>query len=381
MHIYLYPILQALRIFPIVLAVVLLPFMFFQYRRYGAVSGIRSLVLYSFIFYLLAAYFITILPLPDRNAITTHYRDMMQLVPFQFVADFFKKTSLVISDPSTYLRALLQNVIIQPVFNVVLTIPFGIYLRYYFKRTFKETVFASFGLALFFELTQLSGLYGYYSGPYRLFDVDDLILNTLGGILGYALSPSLTFFFPSRERIDTHSYQKGIGSVTYIRRLYAYLIDYVFLVFINFLITALLRWLGLNMPSLWLDFFLFMTYFALIPYLFKSATPGQRAVRIHVVSTKGTLNVFQLFLRALCVYVIFDQGPAIFNTLSGFLTQNENIELIPLLIVLGLQAAWYLFLVIHICYTAFEGQRILFYERLSTTRMESTIQEPIGETI
>lgn len=45
------------------------------------------------------------------------------------------------------------------------------------------------GLSLVFELTQLSGLFGLYPRPYRLADVDDLMTNTLGGMVGYWLRP------------------------------------------------------------------------------------------------------------------------------------------------------------------------------------------------
>ncbi|MGE9575057.1 VanZ family protein, partial [Escherichia coli] len=67
-----------------------------------------------------------------------------------------------------------QSVFLEPAFNVLLLIPFGIYLRYYFRLSFMKTMIASFCLSLFFELTQLSGLYFIYPRPYRLFDVNDL---------------------------------------------------------------------------------------------------------------------------------------------------------------------------------------------------------------
>lgn len=63
--------------------------------------------------------------------------------------------------------------------------PFGVYLRYYFKQDLKRTILFSFLLSLFYELTQLSALYGIYSGPYRLADVEDLICNTMGGAVGW----------------------------------------------------------------------------------------------------------------------------------------------------------------------------------------------------
>ncbi|MBH9968516.1 VanZ family protein [Bacillus enclensis] len=54
-------------------------------------------------------------------------------------------------------------------------------------RSFKKVVLASLCLSLTFELTQL--LFNFGS-----FDVDDLTLNTFGGILGYTPFHTLTSY-------------------------------------------------------------------------------------------------------------------------------------------------------------------------------------------
>lgn len=65
--------------------------------------------------------------------------------------------------------------------NVIIFVPFGIFLpmasRY---RSFFSTMFASFGLSLCVEVFQFVTKVG-------SFDVDDLLLNTIGGILGHIL--------------------------------------------------------------------------------------------------------------------------------------------------------------------------------------------------
>ena len=65
--------------------------------------------------------------------------------------------------------------------NILIFIPFGFFMpmasRY---RSFTGTVFYSFGLSLCVELFQLVTMVG-------SFDVDDLLLNTIGGVLGYLL--------------------------------------------------------------------------------------------------------------------------------------------------------------------------------------------------
>ncbi|MFC0300976.1 VanZ family protein [Virgibacillus soli] len=67
--------------------------------------------------------------------------------------------------------------------NIIAFMPFGFLLPLLMKRNinFKSVVMATFCLSLLYELTQLIFSFG-------SFDVDDLILNTLGGALGYVTS-------------------------------------------------------------------------------------------------------------------------------------------------------------------------------------------------
>ena len=99
-----------------------------------------------------------------------------------------------------------------------MTIPFGMYLKYYFKCNLKKTILFSFLLSLFFELTQLTGLYFIYPKAYRLFDVDDLLMNTLGGIVGYSLLNLINKFLPTREEIDKKAIEEG-KNVSGLRRI------------------------------------------------------------------------------------------------------------------------------------------------------------------
>lgn len=68
----------------------------------------------------------------------------------------------------------------------------------------------TFCLSLFFELTQLTGLYFIYPRSYRLFDVNDLLHNTLGGVFGYLMTPIFTFLLPTRAEIDEILTKKGL---------------------------------------------------------------------------------------------------------------------------------------------------------------------------
>ena len=100
-------------------------------------------------------------------------------MPFAFIGDIIENADIVLSQPRTWLNILGESAFWTTVFNFVMTLPFGAYLRYYFRCGWKKTLLLSFLLSLFFELTQLTGLYFIYPGSYRLFDVDDLMVNTL----------------------------------------------------------------------------------------------------------------------------------------------------------------------------------------------------------
>lgn len=63
--------------------------------------------------------------------------------------------------------------------NVVIFVPFGFFMPMASKyRSFFATLFYSFGLSLCVETFQLVTRVG-------SFDVDDLLLNTIGGVVGY----------------------------------------------------------------------------------------------------------------------------------------------------------------------------------------------------
>lgn len=77
----------------------------------------------------------------------------------------------ILSSPIEYLK--------NSLLNIILFIPLGFLLPYIWKhfRFFKNTLFFGFGCTLFIEVMQIF--------TFRLTDVDDLITNVTGTILGY----------------------------------------------------------------------------------------------------------------------------------------------------------------------------------------------------
>lgn len=377
------PIKTAIFIFPFLALVISGILLIFEYRKYGTFLIRRAIILYSFIFYLLCAYFLIILPLPARSAVAQYTGPYYELRPFYFVVRFLQETVLNIHDPSTYLPALKQGVVLEPVFNVLLLVPFGVYLRYYYKFSLKKTILASFFLSLFFELTQLSGLYFIYPRPYRLADVNDLINNTFGGVLGYGLTPLFTFLLPTRDQLDEAAYQKG-QSVSLLRRFVAWLIDW----FLIGILQGLLVWGFDALPAYknwaatypifanrsWFFVMVFLV-FMLLPKVTNGQTIGKKVVRIRIVEEGQTkIRLRALFFRYGYLYFLYGFISIYLTEASSLLNSNNRmLQLVSLFIYLFCVALLFLF-ILNILYTLIRRRRRLFYENASHTYTISTIE-------
>ena len=66
----------------------------------------------------------------------------------------------------------------------------------------RNVIILTFLLSLAIELAQLTGLFFIYPGSYRLFDVDDLMLNTLGGFAGTVLANFVSDLIPDTRNVS-----------------------------------------------------------------------------------------------------------------------------------------------------------------------------------
>jgi len=141
---YLEIIKTAIFIFPIIAFLFTLPYMMHQYHKYGSVYALRSIIIYSFILYLIVAYFLIILPLPSIEEVKNLTTDRWQLQPFSFVIDILNKTNFQINDFTTYINLIKSAPFYQAFFNILLCLPFGVCLCYFFKFNLKETIILSY---------------------------------------------------------------------------------------------------------------------------------------------------------------------------------------------------------------------------------------------
>ena len=224
MNVYLSDILTACILFPVVAFLITVPYMIYQYRRRGSVPKLHTAIVYSFVFYLMCAYFLVLLPLPADRTAYVAYAATPQLVPFNFVREFLAETTFSPSDPATWLRVLRDPYIYEAFFNVLLLLPLGAYLRYYFRRRWWQALIIGFLVTLSFETTQLTGLWGIYEHPYRLFDVDDLIQNTLGAMVGFLLAGPAMRTLPDLRTANLRAAEAGL-SASVTRRALSFALD------------------------------------------------------------------------------------------------------------------------------------------------------------
>lgn len=243
---YLEALRQAAILFPIIAVAFTIPYIAFNYHKYGSILSLRAVIVYTFILYLLCVYCLVILPLPSPEAAAQLHGHKAQLVPFAFVGDILRNCDFQWSRPETWLSVLGTSAFLTTAFNLLMTMPFGVYLRYYFQCRWFKTLALSFLLSLFFEVTQLTGLYFLYPGSYRLFDVDDLMVNTLGGMIGYGGRAGRRFL-PSRNEIDRASFVRG-HQVSFLRRLVALVYDAVAAAVLSGVLILALAALSLPRP-------------------------------------------------------------------------------------------------------------------------------------
>lgn len=364
---YLKPIITAIITFPFIALIFTLPYIIFQYRKYGSIPLLRGLVVYSFILYIISAYFLIILPLPSQEFVMNLKTPSAQLIPFTFIKDFLENTSLVITNPNSYFKAIKEPFFYQVIYNIFLTMPFGVYLRYYFKCSMKKTVLSTFLLSLFFELTQLSGLYGIYPRSYRLFDVDDLMINTLGGLFGYLAEPITLLFLPTRDKIDEWAYKKG-ENVSFLRRILAFSIDF-FILIVAIFIT--MPFTDNKIKPVFLTILVFC-YYIIIPITTKGSTLGKKFLKIKIANEDGkNSKISKIILRNVILYYVYIPAP--YYLVIFLIELSSVVSSIILWVILIILLA---FIVISLTITFTKvaiRKEPLWYEKISKTKNISTI--------
>ena len=303
-----------------------------------------------------------ILPLPTFEEALQNTGPYINYIPFSFVKDFILETPFVWNDPSTYLKAILDPSFYVVAFNILMFVPLGMYLRYYFKCSFKKTLLYSFFVSLFFELTQLTGLYFIYPNPYRLCDVDDLIQNTLGGILGFLIMGAIIRFLPTREKIDEEALEMG-KKVSGLRRITVFFLDLFLFLILSVFVSIFLE--------KYVFFVSFGIYYVLIPLIYHNATIGMKFLNLKM-EYKRVAVLFNI-LRYLFLFLYYFVLPWGFVLFLIYVHSQFNLQNITFLLYGSGFLFILLFYLIH--FILLLKNKKMFYDRLFGFRFLSTIEE------
>lgn len=156
-------------------AIILIPVLLIaRHTLFYPISIGREMLLIVFGFYLSAVFVVVGIP-----SITNIRIDLtFNLIP---IID-------IVNDPPAY--------IVNTLLNILLFIPFGFLVPAIWKerRSLKKVALMGFGLSLIIETLQIF--------TFRLTDIDDLIFNTLGAVLGYYIWIIFLHFAPKKAEAE-----------------------------------------------------------------------------------------------------------------------------------------------------------------------------------
>lgn len=296
----------AIGVWPFASFVLTLPILAFLYNRDGKLGFWSIFGAYLSVLYALGLVFFTLWPLPSGNSgLGITYGVAPQMNPFGFIFDIQKDG-------------------LQAVYQVVANIAFFIPLGFIFKRGLRISLVPSlvlaFAVSLLIETAQLTGLFGFYEYSYRTFDVDDLVWNTSGALIGWFLGKASLKLLPVRSEA-TKTVDKHPGL---IHRFVAFLLDmtlvgtaYLIILMGLSLFSYMLGIEGddafaiVSLIALVAGFAIFLIIEVIVPWFRDGQTPGGMFVRMSFENHPRDKNHRIVFYsaRLLSILAIFILTP------------------------------------------------------------------------
>lgn len=273
-----------------------------QYRRHGRLSWRRTITTTAATVYGFALFSYTMLPLPSsRAAACIPGRGIPQLSPGHLVNDF----QLTIAEQG--LRGFATSFTLwQVIFNVILFIPLGLLAVRWLRGNILTAMALGLAASLSIELTQYTGIWGLYDCAYRVADVDDVITNTGGALLG-AILAYLPFFSFLTGPTEGDARYAAPRRVSRARRLMANIFDMAITTGAVFVISgalSLAEKLGgpptnEQLMNLWIPVVVVFFVFILPTITAGRASLGQRCAWLVVTGEDGrSATVWRALLRS-----------------------------------------------------------------------------------
>ncbi|MCB5907419.1 VanZ family protein [Streptomyces pinistramenti] len=294
---YILPLSTAALLFPVLAVLMSVPMAIVLYRRHGIMTRWRTLSLYGCVYYGISALCLVVVPLPGPTVDVCKAFPSFgkpQFMPGSFIEDMWKEAhhhvsfgALILHNPAFW----------QTVFNLLLLLPLGVFIRLHVRRGLLAATAAGLLVSLFFELTQFTGLWGIYPCPYRLFAVDDLLANAAGASIGWALAGPLARLLPDLDSLDDRA-MAAYDMVPFGRRLVALVVDMTGLVVLAVPATFAVHVVSDARQALLTPVFVLALWFVLLPWL-TGATPGKHALLLRLTGPDGARpGLGSLALRA-----------------------------------------------------------------------------------
>lgn len=326
---------------PLIALLPLAPY-YWRHRKRGIVNPVRLLAFYSLVLYVMITWYFVVLPLPSEAYLATIGPAGRNWIPFSYFRDLSTATGFDVMQGSTWFSAVGSNFALQYWFNILMLLPLGMYLRYLFGLKARTAAPIILMTTVFFEVTQLTGVFFWFSKPYRSFDVDDIICNFIGGMLGWWLMGKLTPLAQKIEKRACDAYRRGTR-ISILRRLIAFAIDAQLVYVLNLLLKMIpgLRIVrdGLYVAPLFLaELFLYTVATTL---LMRGRTVGKVLLQIHVCGVDSApakpMRIVARYAILYLLLILFALSPAL--AVHAGLPDTAVTLLSRVLLLLGLAAA------------------------------------------
>lgn len=190
------------------------PFIFARLIRRRRIIWSYVLGSYLLVLYGVGLLCFTLYPMPDDpTAYCTAHNIQPQLIPFHWIADMLHESIRIVAE--------------QLIANIIFFIPLGALVFIYFRKPFSSALIWGFVFSIGIEIAQLTGNYGLYPCGYRLFDVDDLVMNTLGAIVGFLLAKVIGY------QIGQPPFSAPAAKNTFFNRFLAWCLNVFFVLFFS----------------------------------------------------------------------------------------------------------------------------------------------------